>query len=127
MGIIDNKSLSKSLTHAINLRVDIAGEWVSEETEADMIGPVVEMITPYIPALLRPILIDAEDGLDDEEIKVHQARLLDVIRSRVENDASDAPWYAKAVLSTYIMKIASVAVYVLMEFAQRGAAISLPE
>ena len=61
----------KLITARINERIDILGEWVSEETEAYYISKIAEYFERVSSKAVQSLLIDASDGLNDEELEEH--------------------------------------------------------
>jgi hypothetical protein len=120
---MDDLSLISFLVREINERVDLFGDWVTESQEENIITPVVELTVPYIPNFLRPLLIDASDGLDDAERQVHQTKLINYLHERIEQDMIEIPWYGRALIISSLKSVTEKLAELIFEYAQRGLSL----
>ena len=126
MGLsMTDTELKASIVRSLNSRIDLFGDLVTEEMETSFLfDPLAEVIAPRVPYFLRPILADAEDGIDDEEFKKHsetlEAKVLEGIKTEVRG-------YAWALMSDRLTKIAEVAARIIMGFARKGASFGLED
>lgn len=123
MSKIDDDVLINFLVTELNQRIDIFGELISEEHEESLITPVVELTVPYIPAFIRPLLIDAADGLDDAERKLHQTKLINYLHDRIESDIDGVPWYGRTLINSTLKAVTIKIAEFIFEFAQRGISL----
>jgi len=126
MGLsMTDTELKASIVRSLNSRIDLFGDLVTEEMEASFVfGPLAEVIAPRVPYFLRPILADAEDGIDEEEFQKHSEALRDKV---LEGIKTEVPGYAWALMSDRLTKIAEIAAGIIMGFARKGASFGLED
>lgn len=78
------------LVASINLQIDLP--FIDEAQEAAAIAWVVERVAPLIPESIRQFVLDAADGVSEEEL----GRLEDVLVN-VLNNYIDMPWIPESV------------------------------
>lgn len=124
---MDDQQLIDFLTAESNRRIDLFGDFCSEETEELLFRPIISLVVPYIPTFMRPILIDAGDGLDDNEIKEHAKTLTTYIQERLKGDIVKVPWYARALVENAVNVFSAHLIEIILEYAQKGSYIGIPE
>jgi len=118
--MIPDEELIDAGVPAINRRVDI---WrLDEEAEASWIRSGLVVVVPYIPQAVRPILLDAADGLDDAEVQKHSSKTLD---DAVAAATEHLPSWVQSVVAPVIRTQLAPFVNALFEFAQQGFALGL--
>lgn len=109
-----------SLVRLLNTRIDLFGKWINEGQEAEIFGYLVDLILPLIPSVIRPLLFDAEDGIDDEELLRHKTIAVESLMDRIRKEV---PVYLWAMFGHKIGEIVETLAEQIFRFAQRGLAI----
>jgi len=120
---VDDATLISFIVHELNQRIDILGDLVSEEHEENLITPIVELVVPYIPTFIRPVLVDAADGLDDAERQRHQTSLINYLHDRIDSDMDAIPWYGRALINSTLKAVTTKIADLIFGFAQHGISL----
>jgi len=112
----------ESLTRGINLRIDVP--LVGETTEEKYIRSGLTYVVPYIPDSVRPLLFDAEDGLNDDERNEHAAKTLE---RAVQFATRQTPEFLRPFAQSQTETVLRPLIDQVFAFVQRGLAIGLPQ
>ena len=106
------KEFAEKITAALNLQLDIP--LLSEDQEAVLIGFLVHQVAPLIHEDLRPFLLDAADGLSEDEIARHSSVIAAVLNRYV-----NIPYVPEAAEHAMIRQVVSA----ILAFAASGSSI----
>ena len=93
-----DQALRDALVARINLSLDLP--FIGEDTERVAIEWVVDKVVPLIPESIRQFVLDAADGVSDDELK----RLEDVLVN-VLNTYIDIPWMPESIEAQLIRPV----------------------
>ena len=86
-----DKEFRNELVSRINLSLDLP--FIGEETEGVAIAWVVDVTLPMLPDVIKGFILDAADGLTQEELKHHENKLVEELWKRY----FDIPWIPKSI------------------------------
>jgi len=115
------EELVRRIVPILNNRIDILGDWVSEETEAEILTSAVMAVAGQIPMEARPFLVDAADGLTDEERDRYAAVTLDMA---VASTLAAVPAWVRGFVEGPARDALKPVIDEVFRFAQKGLAIA---
>ena len=117
---MNDDQLIEGLTLAVNMAVDIP--FVGEETEGKWFASIIAVIVPHIPQDVRPLLIDAADGLTAEEIDRHAEAITELVVDQIDDSV---PFFARPLVRPALRGLVGPAVRRILSFAKVGQKLVL--
>lgn len=105
--------LVEALVPIINRRIDVP--LIGEATEETLIRVPLQAIVPYLPEAIHPYLIEASDGLSDQERQRYEAEIMEEV---VEAVTSQTPLLIRPFVGNTIEGIVKPVISAVMDIAQ---------